>query len=524
MEIHSTHSKIDILSFALKVSLILVFLFIYGLLLFGRNVLTVEYVIPNFALFFIVGVFALLLIKLINLRHPLTMSRKKENILLGMVSILVLTVQAFLVYHIIFRTSWDVAAVWYGSHWVALGDVAGIQEMSEYYSIYPNNLLLVYIFSRILKLNMMLGNHISNGGLLLAWVQCAVINVSGAILFKCAKRFVSIRASWCAYVLYTILIGLSGWIVLPYSDGMGVIFPVLLLYLYIRCKECGKQSSKYLYVLSLFIIGTIAYHIKPYTVIVLIAEVIIEGITFLKVIRKQNIYGVKRIVYTSVIAIAGMICSLILITESTHSMGFTIDEEREMGIPHYLMMGANIDTWGGYSDQDLEFGKNLNDKKLRNKEEMKEFATRIADMKLNGYAELFAHKAAKNFLDGTYSWRSAESFYAEIYPSRGGICEVLRSWYYGFGNLYKYNAVIRQFLWILILLLAPFAVVSGKPLISREKVLVLAVLGLMLYLQIFEAQARYVFTFVPLYIILALMGEKEIKCLMKKGFIRRRRK
>ena len=80
------------------------------------------------------------------------------------------------------------AAVWYGSHWAASGDMAGVQEMSEYYSIYPNNLFLVYLLSRILKLNMLMGSPVSNGGLLLALAQCAVMNVSGIVLFKCAKR------------------------------------------------------------------------------------------------------------------------------------------------------------------------------------------------------------------------------------------------------------------------------------------------------------------------------------------------
>ncbi len=499
--------KGDISSVILKVSLMLISLVIYGILLFGRKILTVEYVIPNVILFFATGFFAFLLIRFLNFHPPLVMSRKKENIFLGVVSVLVLAVQVFLTYNIIFRTSWDVAAVWYGSHWVSMGDAAGIQEMSEYYSIYPNNLLLVFIFSRILKLNMMLGNHISNGGLLLAWVQCVVINISGAILYKCAKRFVSIRASWCAYILYTILVGLSGWIVIPYSDGMGVIFPILLLYLYIRYKECTKQSNKYLFILFLFISGAIAYHIKPYTVIVLIAVVIIEGFEFLKTIRKQGIHSMKRALNALLVAIIGMMCSLTLITVATHYMGFSINAELERGIPHYLMLGANVKTWGGFSEEDLAFGNNLN-KKLRNQEELKEFVTRLSNMGIGGYAELFIHKAAKNFLDGTYGWESAESFYTEIYPSRGGLCDVLRSWYYGFGDLYKYNAVIRQFLWIMILLLVPSIAYSRKTILISEKVLILAVLGLMLYLQIFESHARYVLTFVPLYIILALMGEK----------------
>lgn len=504
-------NKKDFISGALKILLLLTFLFIYGLLLFGSSILTVQFMLPNYLLFIIATLILLLMIHFAKFRRPMTMSRRAENICLGIVSVLILGIQAFITYNIIFRTSWDVAAVWYGSHWVAEGDAAGMQEMSEYYSIYPNNLLLVYIFSGILKLNTALGNHISNGGLLLALVQCVVMNVSGIFLFKCAKRFVGLRSCWCIYFMYVVLVGTSGWMVLPYSDGMGVIFPVLFLYLYLRCKECQKQAYRYGYVLVLFAVGAVAYHIKPYTVIVLIAETVIEWIEWMvRFWGRQNIRW-KTSILTALAALAGLLGSAFVVSQATHSMGFAIDAEREMGIPHYLMLGANVNSWGGYSDEDLEFGKDLNSKELRNQAEFEEFKSRLRNMGLTGYAELFAHKAAKNYLDGTFGWKNGESFYVEKYPSRGKICDLLRSWFYESGELYSYNALIRQFLWILVLIMIPFAAIHKRRLQNIQKVLILSVLGLMLYLQIFEAHPRYIFVFVSLFLILSFVGINNLK-------------
>ena len=96
-----------------------------------------------------------------------------------------------------------------------------MDRIGQYFSIYPNNLFLVFIFSSILKLNMVLGEPISNGGMLLAMVQCLLINVTGVLVYKCARNYAGIAASWGIYLFYAILIGTSGWIVLPYSDGMG---------------------------------------------------------------------------------------------------------------------------------------------------------------------------------------------------------------------------------------------------------------------------------------------------------------
>lgn len=64
----------------------------------------------------------------------------------------------------------------------------------------------------------------------------------------------------------------------------------------------------------------------------------------------------------------------------------------------------------------------------------------------------------------------------------------------------------------------PFAALTKRRLEAKEKVLMLSVLGLMLYLQIFEAQARYVFVFVPLFLILEFIGSINLRKLIKQNY------
>lgn len=514
MNTDSRKQKRDLISGILKVALAVSFVFLLVLLLIGESISNTSFIISN-RILFLIAVLVVTGICALRVRVKGKWTGfivKHENLCVIMVSAILLMVQLVIVYETIFQTSWDVAAVWYGSHWAALGDVDGMTEMSEYFSIYPNNLFLVFIFSRILKLNMVLGEPISNGGMLLAMVQCLLINVTGILIYKCARNYAGIAAGWGIYLFYAILIGTSGWMVLPYSDGMGVIFPTLLFYLYIRFKHCKSGKGKYLYWAALFFVGVVAYHVKPFTVIVLIAVMIIELIRcFIKLLDKSCQKRVKSwVIYGIIMVLSVLLCSGI-ISSVNHSLGFRLDRERKLGIPHYLMMGVNRDTWGGYSYDDMEFGKEEK-KEERNREEWKEFSRRIHEMGLSGYGELFVHKASKSFLDGTFGWGINESFYTEIYPARGNsLCEILRSWYYGFESLYPYNAVIRQLLWIIILILVPFAAYKKSILRDDEKVLFLAVLGFMLYLQIFESHARYVFVFAPLFMILAFIGGKTLR-------------
>ncbi len=499
--------RTDIGTLVIKGLILLTFTLICGILLLGDNITTVHFLIPNSVIFLVILISLSFISKgNIKKKRLVVLLERHENACLLFFSIGILAVQVIITYSIVFRTSWDVAAVWYGAHWAELGDAAGLQEMSEYYSIYPNNLLLVYIFSKILELNRMLGEPISNGGLLLALVQCVVVTFSGAVMLKCAKRYAGIRARWGAYFLYVFLIALSPWIVLPYSDGMGIIFPVLILYLYLRCKEHPGKIGKVIFVYVLFVLAVISYHIKPYSVIVLIATSVIEvSRWFFSIARRDTHIRIFDAVVV-IAALLALISSSSLIYRLNHSMGFTVDEERRMGISHYLMLGVNEKSLGGFSDEDLEFSEQIYDKENRTKAELIEFKRRISNMGVIGYANFFTRKAAKNFCDGTFGWGNDESFYTEVYPSRGEVSDLLRSWYYGYGKLYPYNAVIRQCLWLFVLVTIPLSVLTKGAFDVKKKVLGLSILGFMLYLQIFESHARYVFVFVPLYLIMSVAG------------------
>ncbi len=518
IEYQENKNRQGILSVILKSLLIVTFLFIEILLLIG-SVFEGKSVLVSNRMMFILGIIGYCIYLAFN-RKKIPRSVIVENVGLAVSSLILLVVQLIIIYNIIFQTSWDVEAVWYGAHWAAIGDKLGLEQMSEYFSLCPNNLFLVVIFSSILKLNNMLGEPFSNGGLLLAIFQAIMINLAGLILFKCAKRFVTVANAWKIYFVYSILVGISGWIVLPYSDGMGVIFPILLLYIYIRIRECNGEVQRCGYILLLSVIAVVGYYVKPYTSIVFIAIIVIETTNWWKkLISNYSRTMLLTMMRNIVIGVITMVVCNTLILGMNRSVGFDLDKERAMGWQHYLMIGVNVESWGGYNDADLAFAKSFNDKEIRNKREMQLIVERIQNMGVKGCAELFAHKASKNFLDGNWGWGTDKSFYKEIYPSRSnGLCTYLRSWYYGFENLYCYNATIRQFIWIIVLIMIPFASFTLKTLQSEQKVLFLAVLGFMLYLQIFESHARYVFVFVPLFLILAFVGSENLKTLLNLFF------
>lgn len=73
----------------------------------------------------------------------------------------------------------------------------------------------------------------------------------------------------------------------------------------------------------------------------------------------------------------------------------------------------------------------------------------------------------------------------------------------------KYNVIYTQFvqcLWIGILVFNMFSYKDSK--FIKVAIIILGILGLYIFETIFEARSRYIFVYVPLYILIGVMGIK----------------
>jgi riboflavin transporter FmnP len=68
-------------------------------------------------------------------------------------------------------------------------------------------------------------------------------------------------------------------------------------------------------------------------------------------------------------------------------------------------------------------------------------------------------------------------------------------------------------LWLTVLMLSVFSAFAQKK--SEKNVIMLAIIGLTIFELIFEARARYLYTYVPLYIVLAMYGIERISYLLR---------
>ena len=192
---------------------------------------------------------------------------------------------------------------------------------------------------------------------------------------------------------------------------------------------------------------------------------------------------------------------------------YEINKEKKFGINHFLMMGWNEEGGGIWYLDDLLFSKSFNSYDERNKANIQEFKSRIKNMKFKGIIKHVIRKTLTNYNDGTFAYGKEGNFYLEDYNTGNiQLRKILSNIYKENGKQYWIFKQIMQILWITVLFFNIFSFSKNK----KIQVLQLSILGLTLFELLFEARARYLLAYAPIYIIIACVGFDNIIKLLKK--------
>ena len=128
------------------------------------------------------------------------------------------------------------------------------------------------------------------------WASLSRIGVGR--FYKTVRHFADQKIAWIAYGFYFILGGVSAWIMIPYSDSTGIIFPIFLFYLSVKIKETESVKKRCMLLFLLFFFCYIGFEIKPMAAIVVIAIVAVEGIHFAgRLLKKQSVWKKSLLAY-----------------------------------------------------------------------------------------------------------------------------------------------------------------------------------------------------------------------------------
>lgn len=492
------------------VSFIVIF-WIMFLLLFFSNTLKYackkEFVFSNLVIF---NVFLIILLMYFIIKNKFRIKICNLNLdkIVKICSIVFFFIQLYISYNIFFETGWDSGGAIVPAARTLLnnGNVAPLND--SYFSLYPNNLFLVNIYYLILKINKSVGIFYGENQLMAIVVfNCAISSITCWLIYLIGKQIKGNKYAFIGYVLSLALIGISPWMVVCYSDSFVLFVPITILYVY-----TNKKIPCVLKYTIIYVMGYLGYCIKPQAIIVVVGIVIVDFITFLrKNDRKTLLKGFLGVVISVVL--------IILLSKGLNILyqreGFETNSDKTFGLSHFFMMGLNPERLGVWSGEDVDISlgcKNQDERVKKNIEVSKE---RLKKFGGYGYLKFLSKKMLTNYNDGTFAWGEEGGFYfIQVDDRNEQISMRLKATYYNDGAHFWLYSLGAQFVWIITLTLVTVATITSlfihKRRDSQYLIIILSILGITLFELLFEARARYLYLYIPMFVLAAIYGISDI--------------
>lgn len=421
------------------------------------------------------------------------------------VSFLLFVLECYVAYNIYFSTGWDADAVYQSALWLSGGPEAPVSQW--YFSVYPNNLLLLSVETLLLRLNQALG--LFEGQRLpmcLVVVNCALNAFSCHLVYATLRRLAprNTGAALWGYGFAIALYGFSPWTVFPYSDALALLFPVLLLYIATYLTE----SRPWAVCVALGAIGAIGYEMKPTSV--LLPAAVLAVYLLGRYGHPQQLGWLKRLgavlLCLACFALTRAGLGMLYPTQAVH-----YNPDAGMGMAHYFMMGASERAGGTYDAEDVAASVACATPEERNLLGWSTGLERYREMGLAGTATHMAKKLLTVYNDGLFAWEKEGGFFQEVPdPPNALAAPLLRKLndiQQQGGSLFAVRASLSQGIWLFVLLTALWAVRARREVhTGLFAAMLLSIAGITVFLMIFEARARYLYLYLPIYCVLAGLG------------------
>ena len=436
--------------------------------------------------------------------RKICLSEKQFYIFLIINFVVIYLIQLFISRNIYFKTGWDAGVLIDNAENIALNGADGVEL--DYFSWYPNNIFAVYTLVFFYKIAVVV--HKQNPYIVIFAINNLLVNISVLLATLSIYKITNKKSVTIVSMVFgVILIGLSPWIVIPYTDTLGMIFPIGAVFCYVFLK------NRYLRYFLFVALCEMGYLYKPTVLIGVIALVIIKSFSLLKRLL-HNKLKLKMLVKTSICILMAALCVAGL-NKAVIGMNTTeLDENKAMTMTHYFMMGLNKTTEGVYSRDDVNYSISFGNKDMRKKGNIEVIKQRYQEMGASGYITQLVKKNLSNYNDGTFAWYREGNFFVEIPEKDSLAAKLLRRFYWwnqvGEENMYQVFASIEQVVWFFVLLCIAGCVLPGCKINNVEGLLALTLIGVSLFLLLFECRARYLYIFSPLYVVLAGIGLDKI--------------
>lgn len=350
-------------------------------------------------------------------------------------------------------------------------DYSIMPQFDFYFHSYPYQLNIVVIINSLYEI---LGSYKG-----VEIVTTMLVNISAILAGQTTCNITgNRRTSILVAIMFEVFSTFCLKTYMPYSANLGMIFPILILYIY------TTRLNRIWKVVCIALAVAIGYRVKMTTIIPFIAMVMFGGY---KLLRERDI---KTIIIGTVALFTFNFSFSFVQNKMLERMHFVNDEKINHGFIYYVAMGQDNSTGGQYN-HDLSI---LADKPFPSKEVRDEYFLNMALQSVKersaiGQLKFFAAKIA-------FCW--GETCIDHLY----------------FCKWDKVFLIIKHYTWYMAMSLMVIGTFFIRD--KRYYMLLLGIWGVIAYLYLSEAGARYVLMYMPLVYVMAGWATVEYKRLNKK--------
>ena len=439
----------------------------------------------------------------------LTLWRKR--ILIGILICLCVGVQAVITISLAGTIEYDFFSLFQGARAIANGN--GLLTHNIYFAQFPNNSFLMLCFELVFRFCNIFGAQNHNAVAIymaaLTLLNILIIDLTILLSFLTANKMFGRKIAGLSLLLLIPTLGFHNGLVMPYSDSFCMLFPIAFLYLYITLPPHG--SRRWLKIVLMAVCFVVGMKIKPQAIILPFGVLIYECFALRK--NKEPLLCFLKTTGVTTLKTLGCFLFTVVILSSA-IQGYTdwhlrdditkeLKDEREFPMTHFIMMGLNKYSDGSFNMEDYRATQSQPSKAEKIQYNSTEIGNRLQDFGLVGYMQFLWKKHVRIFATAKMDMWITEPFYVT-----NPLTETVRQLiYYPGGALLLYETVVQS-RWLLL-----FSFILLPALFNRKKntdrhviILRLTIVGLWLFLLLFEAGARYLFHQLPILCMLAAWG------------------
>lgn len=506
----------------MKVFAILFALFFFVVLLntiFFNRTTHINYSVSKMLILPIISYIFLFIIYKIYKKHMIKIQTKdlqKKNWIIYLIFMaIVLILQIVFAKFTYAKCGWDCGIVMESGYNLAMEN----KIETEYFARCPNNIGMLLIVKYIVQFLKLFGFvTLESAYFYMIVFNIIIVDISAILTFKTCKQIYNSSYKYISLLFIIPLITFIPYIIIPYTDTISMVFPILIFYNYITIKKEENNTKKNILIFLEGFLTIIGYYIKPTIIIVIIAICIME------LLRYKN-SNIKNIAKTVGMFILGCVVSYIIYLGIVEiNLGQLISKEdyekNAMPMTHFMKMGlketeSNTDLpvkntimYGSFNGQDVESTVSNVGKEEKIQENLETVKQRLKDYGKLGYIKFLYNKCNWILSDGTFFFGQEGGFWPEgnymntkeaIY-----IQEFLNNRSLKFINI---TANIFQTLWILIFIGLACSYINKQ---EDNTILVakLTIIGIIMFLLLFEGRSRYVVNHMPFFITVGIYGLK----------------